>query len=604
MANLDAFLKKPPSETAASQSPFLPSNMPLIDDNLDLIMVYQSVLSELSTEEKEIHLHKTGRDGGSDAAYVCTVRKAKKKAGIKMPVVEGLKAETGAMLIGTLTHKLLQLIFWSYYHSPEWMAKNPGIHYENEVYVKTEVGGEIIETEIDGAFVTDPGFIEEEVEFAHIKKMMPVKHPDADWVKMFDFKTASPLGFTEYLDEIPPKYRAQGMAMLKATGLSEINFLFFNKINARMYYVPVVWDEEEWDRISEWRKHLLEVTQNLILKVKEPFSADDLWFISETDPKKRFECKICELSETHEEIDDKTGLPVLVFDAPCPEAKAILKDKALEMFTVGTMWQFGSSHVTINSVEGEMLHTTNKGGKPFDVTVYAALNSFKELGAEKPVKPKKEKQEVAIFTPPAPKPAPEIEYEKNRVDQIAVVDIETTDIKPSSCIVEIGVVVLDTKTGEIKTLFDHVVREPGKAITEDDWIFRKSDLAYTEVLAAEPLDTYIAELQEIFNNYPVTAFNADFDIDKFLSTRGLVFPHRVPCIMVTATPAIALPPTEKQRKYYPEKEFKTPSAIEAWSYYFGEDYVEKHRARSDAEAEAHILRAMIKRGDYPLPVEE
>ncbi len=182
---------------------------------------------------------------------------------------------------------------------------------------------------------------------------------------------------------------------------------------------------------------------------------------------------------------------------------------------------------------------------------------------------------------------------------IAVVDIETTGIEPKDTIVEIGVVKLDIKSGEIETLFDHLVIEQNAIISDRAFCFTHSDLTCAEVLSSKPLESYRDELQEIFNNYPITAFKISFDVKLFLQSRGFKFPKLLPCIMETATDILKLPPTQKMRNYHPEISYKTPSQEQAYHYFFPHTfYNEAHRAVKDAWAEAEILYAMIQRGEY------
>ncbi len=183
--------------------------------------------------------------------------------------------------------------------------------------------------------------------------------------------------------------------------------------------------------------------------------------------------------------------------------------------------------------------------------------------------------------------------------EIAVVDIETTGLKPKDKIVEIGIVKLDIECGEIQSLFDHPVKEMNAQISDNAFCFTHSDLTRAEVLNAEPFESYRDELQAIFNKYPTTAFKVSFDINMFLQMRGFRFPTLLPCIMETAKGLVKLPPTQEMRKYHAEIPYKTPSQEEAYKYFFPDSaYNEAHRAGKDAKAVAEILYAMIQRGEY------
>ncbi|MHC1591514.1 MAG: 3'-5' exonuclease, partial [Candidatus Helarchaeales archaeon] len=172
--------------------------------------------------------------------------------------------------------------------------------------------------------------------------------------------------------------------------------------------------------------------------------------------------------------------------------------------------------------------------------------------------------------------------------KIGIVDLETTDLKPEKgTIVEVGIVELDSDTGEIQVLFDSIVRE--ESFGENDresWIFEKSNLKYEDVLKAIPLSEARPFIQEILDQYPMTSFNEEFDFG-FLKQKGFRIPRELPCIMISAA------------KF---NDNNWPKVEKAWEIFFpDEKYVEKHRAVDDAVHEAKILHHMIKIGHYKLP---
>lgn len=173
--------------------------------------------------------------------------------------------------------------------------------------------------------------------------------------------------------------------------------------------------------------------------------------------------------------------------------------------------------------------------------------------------------------------------------KIAVIDIETTDLKPhNGLIVEIGIVELNLKTGDIKVILDTHVKELGFGIKHrDSWIFENSEMLFEDVEGAPPLNSLKYRIQEILNQYRITAFNKSFDLG-FLKSRGFKVHEELPCIMLTATDIIKI---EREWGY------KWPSAQEAWDYFFpNTDYKEKHRATDDAIHEAQILYEIYQRG--------
>ena len=178
--------------------------------------------------------------------------------------------------------------------------------------------------------------------------------------------------------------------------------------------------------------------------------------------------------------------------------------------------------------------------------------------------------------------------------KIAIIDIETTDVtRKRGLIVEIGVCELDLETGEIKKLFDELIREIGfGTVHTDSWIFHNSSLKFGDVMKATSLKGYRAELQFIFDCYHITAYNKRFDFG-FLRDRGFKIERELPCPMVLATNHV------KAKKKPSDKRYKFPKEVEAWKYYFGEhSYEEEHRGYLDAVDEAKIIYEMYKRGEY------
>jgi len=187
--------------------------------------------------------------------------------------------------------------------------------------------------------------------------------------------------------------------------------------------------------------------------------------------------------------------------------------------------------------------------------------------------------------------------------KVAVVDIETTGLYTSyDLIVEIGIVELNLETGETKILFNNFVKEPGFGEKyRNAWIYDNSNMKFEDGLNAPILEKFRNELQEIFKNYDITAFNISFDLG-FLKARDFHFPNELPCIMRTATDICKIPFTNGSRKdRYGNREFKWPKVQEAWDFFFPNiNYTEGHRAADDAMHEAKILFELYKLGEFPL----
>ncbi len=162
---------------------------------------------------------------------------------------------------------------------------------------------------------------------------------------------------------------------------------------------------------------------------------------------------------------------------------------------------------------------------------------------------------------------------------VLVVDLETTAFSPKKGqIVEIGIASLNTKTGDINKLYSALVWD-GKSLNEKAWIFSHSDLTPEMVKSGQPLN--VEEVQRIIDAHPLTAFNNKFDF-AFLLAAGVKIPYKYHCIMLLAQKVMGLS--------------RWPSVEKAYRHFFNNNYVEKHRALSDATDEAKILFECIKEG--------
>ena len=182
--------------------------------------------------------------------------------------------------------------------------------------------------------------------------------------------------------------------------------------------------------------------------------------------------------------------------------------------------------------------------------------------------------------------------------EIIVLDIEKTGfLESGGQIVEIGMVLLNVKTGHIRKLFDKVIcpgpfTSKSKSFSNSAWIFQNSDLTVDMVLQAQFLNTYRNEIQFLLDKYPVTAFNKKFDLG-FLRKYEFKIPKELPCIMLELTPYTKLPGPYG---------YKWPKVEEAWQHFFPDfSYDEAHRAYDDAFHEARILYEMMKRRYYTFP---
>lgn len=186
--------------------------------------------------------------------------------------------------------------------------------------------------------------------------------------------------------------------------------------------------------------------------------------------------------------------------------------------------------------------------------------------------------------------------EDSTISKVAVIDLETTGLDPiNDLIIEIGIVELNLKTCETKTLFNSYIKEPPFGEKHrDSWIFNNSDINFEDIQNAPPFEEFKEILNNIFDNYSTTAYNKSFDLG-FLKARGIKIQKELSCIMRTATNICKIPFPNGGRGY------KWPKCQEAWDFFFpNSEYIEKHRAADDAAHEAKILFELYKRGYFQL----
>lgn len=181
--------------------------------------------------------------------------------------------------------------------------------------------------------------------------------------------------------------------------------------------------------------------------------------------------------------------------------------------------------------------------------------------------------------------------------EILILDIETTGLNHNSdCILEIGIVSLNLETGEVKEVYDSLVKEDDlKARHREAWIFSNSDLKVEDIRGQHKPQQFIyKEVQEIINQYPlgVTAYNNKFDFG-FLISRDIEIKNPLPCPMILSTNICKLPGRRGS--------YKWPSVEEAFKHFFPDsNYDEKHRGLDDAKHEAMIVYELYKIGVFKI----
>jgi len=181
--------------------------------------------------------------------------------------------------------------------------------------------------------------------------------------------------------------------------------------------------------------------------------------------------------------------------------------------------------------------------------------------------------------------------ERNAVNKILVLDLETTDLKPAiGDILEIGAVLLSSD-GTIEKAVDEIIK-PTKPVEMwcDCWCLRNTDLTLAAVLAGQTLDEVRDFLQGLLQCYSVTSYNRDFDID-YLTYNGFAVRRRIACPMLIASDIMKL-----QGSY---NNYRWPKFQAAWDYFFPDSsYKARHGAFDDAWHVARLVHKLKELGYY------
>jgi len=171
-----------------------------------------------------------------------------------------------------------------------------------------------------------------------------------------------------------------------------------------------------------------------------------------------------------------------------------------------------------------------------------------------------------------------------------VLDIETTALEPRDGeIVEIGSVILDSKTLEIEKKFHKVIKEKSD-FNRTAWIFYNSDLTPEQVdQEGVTIEGIKEEFQKLLNSYVTIAYNQGFDF-KWLESRGFKITRVGKDPMPIATDILRIPS---------HRGYKWPKVQECLNFWKIKE-VEPHRASEDARLEAMIVAELIKSNNYEL----
>ena len=181
--------------------------------------------------------------------------------------------------------------------------------------------------------------------------------------------------------------------------------------------------------------------------------------------------------------------------------------------------------------------------------------------------------------------------------KIIVLDIETTGFShEKDCILELGIVELDTDTGSITELFDEQFHEPHLSKRHlNAWIFDNNFMKPEDVRDKPTLESFKEKIQSILDRYDgrVTAWNRPFDVG-FLESRGIKVGNKFSDPMRDSAEYFQIP-----NKW--GKLGKWASAQEAWNILFpGTEKIELHRGLDDSKMEAKIINELIALSVYKI----
>lgn len=176
--------------------------------------------------------------------------------------------------------------------------------------------------------------------------------------------------------------------------------------------------------------------------------------------------------------------------------------------------------------------------------------------------------------------------------KVLIIDIETTGLNYNNdLIVEIGIAELDLNTGEIREAFNSLIKESRfNSSYFNSWIFRENHINPEDIQNAPLLSEVFEEIQSILQQYKVSGFRKEFDIN-FLKNRGFLIEKEFPCIMRVSARLMQVPSSLD--------EYKWPSMQDAYNHFFPtREYIETHRAFDDAYHEAELLYEIYRTGNF------
>jgi hypothetical protein len=344
--------------------------------NIDLGMGIDRYWDQQAEKNIAIHLHRPHYSGASSLGG-CSNLRAWEISGIPLPKPTGIKADVGAARAGILWHDIEErdaLVAFKEHAKTFLRIQYPQLVFGTEIYIKHEIiPGEFVETYIDFCVVTSPGFVKEIVHYRNEEREAWVKHPDAQWVRIWDFKNIGGRYFNETREKgLSTKYQAQGLFECEATQLPFIDFVIFNKDNTHHFTIRYEHSPEKWTSLQAKFARELKLGEAL-KKGKHPLflKSDFAWYI-EPD---YYECMYCKRSVTRE-VQTENGI-YLKLDEPCSEVKCRVEYEVSQQFTVGSQWTRGKSFLTITEVKDGQVISINKKGTEYVDSLFVAAKLYK-----------------------------------------------------------------------------------------------------------------------------------------------------------------------------------------------------------------------------------
>ena len=370
----------------------------------ELLIEIQNDEDETEALEAERHKHLKNR-GGASGVTNCTTLQALKRAGIKLPKMEGLKTSFRAARQGRKEHGHYSTIV----DKIQAKSLSKDVVLGHDIMVEAQLTPNwTIESELDIAKVKGGTITKTNYQFGSKVAETYIKSPEGTFEKIWDIKTKGMLSYYKTLKEakegkIPFHWNGQFHIYMKATHKRELTVLLKDRDIGNQDAFVVHWDDRVWEWLVKHEERIEALTEefktNVLNQVK--VTSEDLEYLAknplvaeEEDELDNPKCwKSCPLSET-KEVYDGNGTPKLELVKPCAMVCGVLRPIIENKFmpTVGQEWYWkrGQSIITIDTMDmtTEKIKCHNKGSVDmkktdeerkkgiFEDSIYYALDSY------------------------------------------------------------------------------------------------------------------------------------------------------------------------------------------------------------------------------------